>query len=286
MAIVIVDLDILVVVVLFMMVSNIAFQSECEETHVMDDSDCDIAGLFRWIGRRLVGEEGIAEAINVPPLCLVGDLLASPFPLERNLGFRVLAVVGGEGGRRGGAEGGIGAVATRVGGACGSNGVQRGVVLRAQILDVVTGGLDSGSGSVVVSSPLLGGLASRGGVVGARGHTICDFAAGVGLGLGGVVDDDDLLGEAILVEGVPVGLARAATLPRVLVSGIGHGGGRVIRVVSGRWVVGRRDGTGSRGLGDGYAIRPGGVGDAGGRVCRRESGGGSGRGRRDDGRQD
>lgn len=93
-----------------------------------------------------------------------------------------------------------------------------------------------------ISSSLLGGRRLGDGAV-----AICDFAAGVGLGFWGVVNDDDFFGEAVSVEIVPIGLPRAPTLSRRLVLGgratrgghgararvVGHGG-RVAVVVSRR----------------------------------------------------
>lgn len=100
----------------------------------------------------------------------------------------------------------------------------------------------------LVSSSLLGGRR-----LGDGAAAICDFAAGVGLGFWGVVNDDDFLGEAVAVETVPIGLPRAPTLSRRLVLGgratrgghgararvVGHGGRVAVVVSSGqRWVSG------------------------------------------------
>lgn len=89
-----------------------------------------------------------------------------------------------------------------------------------EILDVVA------RARLLVVSSLLGGRRVGDGAVGVGVATaICDFAAGVGLGLWGVVNDDDFLGEAVAVEVVPVGLPRAPTLSRRLVLGGRAGGG-------------------------------------------------------------
>lgn len=111
-----------------------------------------------------------------------------------------------------------------------------------EILDVVA------RARLLVVSSLLGGRRVGDGAVGVGVATaICDFAAGIGLGLWGVVNDNDFFGKAVAVEVVPVGLPRAPTLPRRLVLGgrtagsghdargrvVGHGG-RVGLVVSRR----------------------------------------------------
>lgn len=80
-----------------------------ESTHVMDNLDIDLSSLFGWVGRRLVGEKGIAQAIDIATLGLVGYLLSGPLPLEWNLDIVVLAV-GGKRSRCSGVESRIGAV--------------------------------------------------------------------------------------------------------------------------------------------------------------------------------
>lgn len=94
-----------------------------------------------------------------------------------------------------------------------------------EILDVVA--------RLLIVSSLLGGRRVGDGAVGvavAIAIAICDFAASVGVGLWGVVNDDDFLGEAVAVEVVPVGLPRAPTLSRRLVlSGRVAGGGHDAR---------------------------------------------------------
>lgn len=109
-----------------------------------------------------------------------------------------------------------------------------------EILDVVA--------RLLISSSLLGRRrVDDGAAAAAAAVAIYDFAAGVGLGFWGVVNNDDFLGEAVAVEVVPVGLPRAPTLSRRLVVGgrasrgghdargrvVGHGG-RVAVVVSRR----------------------------------------------------
>lgn len=53
------------------------------------------------------------------------------------------------------------------------------------------------------------------------------LAAGVGLGLGGIVDDDDFLGQAVSIKSIPVGLAGATAFSRGsgIVGGRAGGGG-------------------------------------------------------------
>lgn len=88
----------------------------------------------------------------------------------------------------------------------------RSVVLGADVFDVISGGLNS-AGVIVITPPLLGGLAGRGTLSRSRGDTIRNFATSIGLGLWSVVDDDDFLGETVFVKVIPVWLLRTATFP-------------------------------------------------------------------------
>lgn len=65
-----------------------------ESTHVMDNLNVDLASLLGWVRRRLVGEKGITQAVDIATLGLVGYLLPGPLPLEWNLDIVVLAVGG------------------------------------------------------------------------------------------------------------------------------------------------------------------------------------------------
>jgi hypothetical protein len=66
---------------------------------------------------------------------------------------------------------------------------------------------------LIVTLSLLGGRAGGGGRsqgVGSVSAVLHDFDRGlyppIGIGLGGVVNDDDLLGQSVLVKLVPIGL--------------------------------------------------------------------------------
>lgn len=200
----------------------------------MNDSDVDLGGLLWRERRRLVREERVAEPINVSSLGLVGNLLASPLPLERCLDVFVLAI--GRERRRGrGVQGRVGAVAGQ-GGGDGRRILQRRIRVRPDILNMIASG--AAGGRIVIPSPLSCRLlcvrVASGSGGGDSRVAVGEFAAGIGLGLGGVVDDDDLLGQAVAVEIVPVGLVGAPAFPRRLgrAGGTGHCG-RVAVVVTG-----------------------------------------------------
>lgn len=99
---------------------------------------------------------------------------------------------------------------------------------------MITRGLDSAR--LVFSSPLLSHLTARV-IAGRSSSAIRNFPASVCFRLGCVVNDDNFLWQAILVEGAPVGLSGASTLSRGLLSASGrgtlcHASCRVCRVVS------------------------------------------------------
>lgn len=87
------------------------------------------------------------------------------------------------------------------------------------------------AGAVLISSPFLcwltrkrsvGGNSIVVGLLVVCGVWVCDFAAGIGLGLGAaVIDNDNLFGQTIGVEFVPIGPAGAALLFWWLFSHIG-----------------------------------------------------------------
>lgn len=119
-----------------------------------------------------------------------------------------------------------------------------------------------GGARLVVTSPLLSHLTGRSAVGRASGGAIRDFSTRVSLGLGSVVNYNDLLGEAVLVKVVPIGLTRATTLPGRLLrasgrSGLRHGCGRIVRVVTRRRIVGRGNSTRNRGVSEAQSIRSG-----------------------------
>lgn len=101
-------------------------------------------------------------------------------------------------------------------------------MVRPDILNVKAGIARGGLEGIVPSRPLCRLL--RGQVTRCSVH---HFAAHVGLWLGGVVDNDDLAGEAISVKGVPVRLPGASAFPRGLVAETG--GSRHCRQMARRW---------------------------------------------------
>lgn len=196
----------------------------------MDNADVYTAGLLGRVWGRLVRVEGIAETnANISTLGLVGGLLTGPLALGRDL-YVLIAAVGGEGGGHRSWQGGRVGTVARQDGACGI------VRVRGEVLDVVTQG--SVCVRVVRSSPLprrllVGNIgvvcgwrhaygsrrmtvsgAVAGAVGGAVGGDVGDSAARVGLGLGGIVNDNDLSRQAVAVEIIPVGFVRATTFPR------------------------------------------------------------------------
>lgn len=115
---------------------------------------------------------------------------------------------------------------------------------------------------LILTSPLLGHLTARSAVGRASGSAIRDFSTRIGLGLGSVVNYNDLLGEAIFVKVVPIRLTRAATLPGRLLrasgrSGLRHDRGRIVRVVTRRRLMGCGNSTRNRGVSEAQSIRSG-----------------------------
>lgn len=87
---------------------------------------------------------------------------------------------------------------------------------RIHVLDVI-------AGAVLISSPFLCRLTRErfvssnsivvGGLMVVCGIWVCDFAAGVSLGLrAAVIDNDNLFGQSVGVEFIPIGPAGAALL--------------------------------------------------------------------------
>lgn len=185
----------------------------------MYHADVDVASLFGRVGQRLVCGEGLAKAVYILTLGLAGNLLAGSLSLQRQL--RVMLGIGRQRGGSGGVEGRVGSVA-RESGTDWCCVLVRRVGLGADVLNVVSG-VVTGSG-LIITSPLPRRLAG-GRVVGNDGRVrVGDLAANVGLGLRGIIYDNDLLGETIAVETIPVGFPGTATLSRR--GGIGLVGGR------------------------------------------------------------
>lgn len=61
-------------------------------TYISNHSYVDFRCLLGRKGRRFVGKTTVPKDIRVPPLVLIGNLLTSPLPLERQCGLIVLAI--------------------------------------------------------------------------------------------------------------------------------------------------------------------------------------------------
>jgi hypothetical protein len=99
----------------------------------------------------------------------------------------------------------------------------------ADVLDVVSGVVSGGR--LIITSLLPRRLAGSRVVGDDRRVRVCELAPNVGLGLGCIVNHNDLLGEAVAVEILPIGLAGTATLPRgaaIGLAGCGHSSGGVL----------------------------------------------------------
>lgn len=229
MPIVVVDLGVLIVGVL----TKLAWLLEekfGDHTHVVYLLDVNVLGLLRRIRRRLVGWEGFRE-FDFTLLCLLGNLLSGSLPLLTRLGIVVVLTVGREGRGSGGVNPGTrrpiagrpGVRSTRVG--VSVLVVVNGVVRLGLVISLSLFGYGAGACCTV------GGDAIDTGV-GNDPNTIAGcFAL---LGLGCVVNDDYFLGQAILIELVPVGAPRSSTLATGGLGGLSmrgrHSSDRVVRV--------------------------------------------------------
>lgn len=215
------------------------------DTHIMDGTDVNLAGLLGGVGRGHIGLEWMTKSFDITTLCLDGDLLTSALSLERGsdrvglpgrrqgrcgsgLCRRVMAIAG-EG------RGGTGRNVV-IGSACMGAGDRLDVIVdrRADVFSPATLGGLTLVGVLVVEVMLMQSGGVGGNDMTAGGVTVGELAALVGLGLGGVVDDNNLLGEAVAVKGVPVGLVGAASLAGGVVGlggrhgGAGHAGGEAL----------------------------------------------------------
>lgn len=224
-------------------------------THVGYHSDVHVPGLLGGERRRLVAREGIRHSAGVAPPRFIGDLLPGrPLPFLAGLHIVFIEAV-----RRQRAE------------RCGSRRVDSRIcpVARRRLAGRV--GSDNGTvvhrvvgRRLVVSFPLLGRRAIRA-VGGGRGGRRMPVGQGLRGGvrllrLGRVLDDDDLLGQTVLVKILPVRLSRPPPLAggsrlgqRLRLRRRGHG---CVEVVGSRCQFGSvvlQQSCGLRGP-DGYSI--------------------------------
>ena len=260
---------------------------EGNATHLGDDLDVHIGGLLGRVGRRSVAVKGVGGR-GLASFGFVGDLLSCrPLPLLSGLCLGVVLAVGGEraqGGGSGRMLGRVGSIARHgrlAGGGMlvGGSGMRGHGMVAAAVVDWVV------MNRLVVSLSLLGDVKRRG-IAGPDGDRLLAVGAHrLGrrdsdsdsdrgpLWLGGVIDDDNLLGESISVESIPIGFPGSPSLALWLDHGLGGEDGG--HVDSGIWL-------GSSGR-EGRGIRRGSV--AGGRLggggcCRRRRGRGCRRRRR------
>lgn len=190
--------------------------------HIGNDLDGNLGRLFGRKGRRFVGLEGIAAEF-LEAFRIVGGLLASGSPPLWSLRLVLVRAIG----RRQGAErccgrrveGRVGPVA-RHGGFAGRGELARGAGVGGG--DAVVDGVVGGGLAVVVALLSL----SRVSIFARRRVDLVRVSGCQGLRrrawLGRVVNDDDFVGQAILVELVPVG-ALAFPLAARGGGGGGHG---------------------------------------------------------------
>lgn len=212
-------IDLLVLVVGLLLAVSRQLRGGERRRYIRNYLDVDILGLDDRVGGRLVQAEGVVvvevAALRLLGLVLGGGTCALPL-LADGGGLERRDVVGGAG--LGAKRGGGGGIQGR-GGAVGADGVVGRVVVgrlggRVRRVLVVDGVVGGGGGRGLA---LLVGMAGR---LGGGGALQGGRARGGGLVVV-VVDDNDLLGQAVLVEVGPVGVAAA------VVAGGGRGGGHV-----------------------------------------------------------